>query len=663
MAGLPDPVSPLSDKEQSLVNELEKNYNREQVLQKLRKDLQTAVEIELATLPIYLYTYYSINRQPELDKSEKRREQLALFANKAGGIIMSVAVEEMLHLSLACNLLFAVGGRPKVYGKSPDFESVPGGGTNLPYHQPTGPDGKPIAIKLEKLGFGALWSFLEIEYPKSEDDPLVDDGWVTIGDFYSYIRCLLSTSFVTNSDFTGPKAQQISDDYYSQNCIDTIYPSEKFDQHAVPMKKGSAARAAVFPNSGDSHAGPKELIKVVDKQTALMAIDTICDQGEGYAKPDTYREQETDDQSKSEKSHYYKFLSLQATLASYDPEHEALAPYPKPPCKASDPWSEPELDAITKQYPDNPRTSEYPEQLQTLSNLCNAVYQYMLLMTEATYTVSGTAQIELFNVGMHKAMIWILDKLIPAMSQFEVGVGGLVMAPTFENIDIVQGGTAKSNVLAYIDTIYERSLNESEPKASNSYTNQYQVLLGNNIPELIRQLPDIDMLGEGVNVTPVEVKHACMGLNACKDQGRHDGSFSNDCAGQGYCSTAVNHSCHTLNDCKYQGGCGLYGSSTEQFSPGENACKGHGSCATPINAERFATADKVEGFSVWQMARRAFEDRMRKEGKGFGTPPAEAYQLIDGEAKMVGPSYEFLSENGCVTACGSSGMSGAGSCS
>ncbi len=686
-----EPVNALSPKELLAVAELEILYANkpDQVLVKLKECLQIAVEIELATLPVYLYTYYSINRG--LSKDPQNTSDLSLFADKAGGIIMSVAVEEMLHMSLASNVLFALGEQPKVYGRSPDFNSVAGGGTNLPFHTPNGPDGKPIAIPLDGLNYDTLWGFLEIEYPKQASDELKEHNWDTIGDFYSYIRCLISTSFITDEDFTvGSTDKQISNDYYGQNCIDTVYPDSGFDASLVPEASGSAASVAKFPNSGDSHAGyvvpigeeqpesnSEELNKVHDKASAIQAIATICDQGEGYTDPAT-QEQSKDDTpegSKTEESHYYKFLKLQSELTPYTPDAEALSKSPTPPAAAAKQWAPNDLSQICYNYPKNPIVAVYPEEFQDLSNLCNGVYQYLLLMTEATYTVSGKTQVELFNVGVHKAMIWILDKLIQGMRGFNTTMKtgacttqNCALAPTFENLDITSNGIrAKANVLSYIGNIARKAETESlaEQGLANSYTQQLKMLTGNNIEALIKELPDIDMLDQGQGMmVPVEVKHACMGLNACAGQGRKltPTSPANECAGQGMCYTSNNHTCHTLNNCKHQGGCGLYGTTKEQSIPGSNACKGHGSCATPINAERFATAVGLEGKSVWQLARKAFEKRMKEEGKTFGDPPAEAYQTIDKKKEMVGPSYKWISDNGCMTACGSSGMSGAGSC-
>lgn len=186
-------------------------------------------------------------------------------------------------------------------------------------------------------------------------------------------------------------------------------------------------------------------------------------------------------------------------------------------------------------------------------------------------------------------------------------------------------------------------------------------------------------------------QHACMGLNSCKASDRFGVGgpgvdlkpastwrAPNNCAGQGYCSTAVDHTCHVQNDCKHQGGCGLYGTGEEMDRPGENDCRSLGSCATPINAERFSTNGPNQGKSVWLRARAVFEEKwpeLRKEllekqkageldanqplPEKLGSPPAAFAN--------TGPSYLWISadneKRSNMTACGSSGLSGAGGCS
>ena len=153
----------------------------------------------------------------------------------------------------------------------------------------------------------------------------------------------------------------------------------------------------------------------------------------------------------------------------------------------------------------------------------------------------------------------------------------------------------------------------------------------------------------------------------------------NACAGQGYCSTAVDHTCHVQNDCRGQGGCGLYGTGEEMNKPGANDCRSLGSCATPINAERFSANGPNQGKSVWVRGAqgvRAELDRdpqgpARQAGCAARFPESQPLPATLGKPPAafanIGPSYLWISANdtqrGNMTACGASGLSGAGGCS
>jgi hypothetical protein len=178
--------------------------------------------------------------------------------------------------------------------------------------------------------------------------------------------------------------------------------------------------------------------------------------------------------------------------------------------------------------------------------------------------------------------------------------------------------------------------------------------------------------------------HACMGLNACAGADRFgiagppSGQGPNACAGQGYCSTGTDHTCHVQNDCKGQGGCGLYGTAEELNNPGANDCRSLGSCATPINGERFSTNGPNQGQSVWLRARAVFEENwaasraalaaQRADGAiPSNQPLPEKLGAAPAAFAATGPTYLWISDDnqsrGNMTACGSSGMSGAGGCS
>jgi hypothetical protein len=68
-------------------------------LKKLHEWLQDAIEIEHATIPPYFTAWLSIMEGHNKEASD---------------IIKSVMLEEMLHLTLAANILNAVGGHPNL---------------------------------------------------------------------------------------------------------------------------------------------------------------------------------------------------------------------------------------------------------------------------------------------------------------------------------------------------------------------------------------------------------------------------------------------------------------------------------------------------------------------------------------------------------------------
>jgi len=281
-----------------------KNEDRQDLL----RHQQTAAEIELSTIPIYLYTYYSINRLPSIPTgvAGDRAEKLLTFANKAGGIIMSVAVEEMLHLSLASNILRALGGSPALAGKSP--RSYP---TNLPHHK------AGFSMGLSPLSAEQLQRFLGIEKPEAAGASPQGDNWDTIGQFYDYIREKIVAT-TTDADFTHDDTQLgPGNGYDPPNNVDTIYPRTA----AYPPAGG--ARVAVYPNARDSG----QLIVVRDKATALSAVNTISHQGEGYLLDPTHK---YDDKSRAEETHYFKFLELFKEIQGYSPAEQSASSTPSP---------------------------------------------------------------------------------------------------------------------------------------------------------------------------------------------------------------------------------------------------------------------------------------------------------------------------------------------
>ena len=135
-----------------------------------------AISLELATIPTYLSTYYSIKRAPNQDEmlktiagmlpsdlknAEAIAQELTLdvlvYANKSAALIMSVVIEEMLHLSLSSNVKQAMIGPPDLVtiASTLDFP------TQLDGHKPE------FAINAGKLSMQQMKTFLQIESPNA----------------------------------------------------------------------------------------------------------------------------------------------------------------------------------------------------------------------------------------------------------------------------------------------------------------------------------------------------------------------------------------------------------------------------------------------------------------------------------------------------------------
>jgi hypothetical protein len=190
----------------------------------LRAALQAALELEHAVIPPYLYALYSL--EPDGNRT-------------VAEIIRSVVDEEMLHLTLAANLLNAVGGRPVL--DTPDIlPRYPG---PLPG---TVDDGlvvglAPFSVPLVRD------TFMSIEQPElpagrgglagGSADPGAPGEALTIGQFYRQIRTTLVA--LGEDVFTGRPHHQV----------------------ATNLLPGAIAVTGVA--------------------SACQAIDTIIDQGEG----------------------------------------------------------------------------------------------------------------------------------------------------------------------------------------------------------------------------------------------------------------------------------------------------------------------------------------------------------------------------------------------
>src|SRR5262245_22471836 len=119
---------------------------KSELTERLKKHLETAILLELSTLPPYLCAYWSIHGT-------------SVHAIHVKKFILSVVQEEMLHMAMACNILNAVSGRPAFNdaGKLALFPCA------LPGHSKTN---NAFIVRLNKCCPAAIATFLRIELPE-----------------------------------------------------------------------------------------------------------------------------------------------------------------------------------------------------------------------------------------------------------------------------------------------------------------------------------------------------------------------------------------------------------------------------------------------------------------------------------------------------------------
>jgi rubrerythrin len=184
----------------------------------IHEALRTAIRLEHATIPPYLYALYSLKPVNRV----------------AADVIRSVVTEEMAHMVLAANVLAALGARPD----GPDAQFV------TAYPNPL-PDliAEDLDVGLRPFSKDVVENvFMEIEEPSREDPDAMTIGRF-YGDIIDAIRELPEAAFV----------------------------ADRTRQLVWPWRVDRSEPRAATPVP----------IEVTDKDSALRALELIIDQGEG----------------------------------------------------------------------------------------------------------------------------------------------------------------------------------------------------------------------------------------------------------------------------------------------------------------------------------------------------------------------------------------------
>ncbi|WP_411968807.1 ferritin-like domain-containing protein [Haloferax sp. YSSS75] len=215
----------------------------------LQEHLQWAMQVELSTIPTYLYAMYSI----EDEHSDPYK------------LVRSIVVEEMLHTALVANLNVAIGGQPAFY----DEAVMPSYPMDLPHHKP------PLRLNLQPCSIEFIEGVcMPIEHPRPVDGLPEDDDYETIEQFYLAVEHAIESLDQREPLFETPRvARQMMDPSY--------YAPVEFD----------------VEESGG-------LRPVTDLESACLAVETVIHQGEGL------RDEHWADPGHHELTHYYKFKQI-----------------------------------------------------------------------------------------------------------------------------------------------------------------------------------------------------------------------------------------------------------------------------------------------------------------------------------------------------------------
>jgi hypothetical protein len=196
----------------------------------LEEGLQKAVELEMSTIPPYLYAAWSIdvNQDPSGTRD----------------VIVDIAKEEMLHMGIACNLLASIGGQPRIVRTAPRYP------TQLPKHVHKG-----LQVGLEPLSRDLLLqTFMAIEEPTAHlvDDPdFMPSGSTLIGEFYDAVR----QAFEARSpDFSTARQIDLDNFFFKGSFVVANLDDARAGIDLI-KRQGEGTSAAPFENRAD----PEEL--------------------------------------------------------------------------------------------------------------------------------------------------------------------------------------------------------------------------------------------------------------------------------------------------------------------------------------------------------------------------------------------------------------------
>ncbi|MEH0417411.1 ferritin-like domain-containing protein [Streptomyces sp. B21-083] len=221
----------------------------------LQKALQTALVLEHATIPPYLYALFSL-------RPDRNRE--------VAGIIRSVVMQEMLHMALVANILNAIGATPQI--------AHPGTVPRYPGPLPGGvmPD---LTVSLRRCSVEHVREvFMAIETPHV---PLNPAGRRALADLEAHDIILTEQGEIRDcpDEVLHAPRKFFQEAVYDDGTLGWFYQQIAAAIIGLDTREalftGDPARQVTWPDA------PGRLYRVTDAHTALWAVLEIIRQGEG----------------------------------------------------------------------------------------------------------------------------------------------------------------------------------------------------------------------------------------------------------------------------------------------------------------------------------------------------------------------------------------------
>lgn len=337
----------------------------------LKTYLYLAMQLEHATIPPYLLALYSIHPGTNLDASQMLRV---------------VVVEEMLHLTLAANIMNAVGGKVDLTTAKfvPDYPTkLPDGETDFEVGLlPFSPAALDTFLKIERVGKGKPDDQRFVKRPRAAkaliyvpgDDSINFD---TIGEFYEEImrglNYLSADPVIGPTLFCGKAELQITSEYF--------------------------------------YSGGGEVIPVTDLDSACRAATLIIGQGEGLG-GEIYN-------NEHELAHYFRYQQL--VLGKYYMKGNTPG-NPTGPAVTVD-WN------AAYNFSPSPKLADYPEGSAVYAAALAFNQQYGDFLKDLTEAFNGKPELLLKAVpkmfGLRNLILQLLHNPFPGKPEFQA-------APTFE---------------------------------------------------------------------------------------------------------------------------------------------------------------------------------------------------------------------------------------